>query len=183
VAVALLLVAGVVTAAGLVHDDGSPETPVEEPRVVAAGGATGDDGLPHIDPGSTDPAVAHLDPRLRAAVRRAAAAARTEGRTDFWVTSGWRSAATQQELLDDAVAKHGSEAEARKWVATPGTSEHVAGDAVDIGPTSAALWMDANAARFGLCRVYANEVWHYELRPAGRTTCPSLVQDAAHRVR
>lgn len=66
-------------------------------------------------------------------------------------------------------------------VATPSTSEHVTGDAVDVGPTEAAYWMDRYSERFGLCRTYANEVWHYELR-AGRA-CPEMVSDASARQR
>lgn len=55
------------------------------------------------------------------------------------------------------------------------------GDAVDVGPTEAAYWMDRYSERFGLCRTYANEVWHYELR-AGRA-CPEMVSDASARQR
>ncbi|NEE37191.1 M15 family metallopeptidase, partial [Streptomyces sp. SID7982] len=79
------------------------------------------------------PAVANLDPELLDALRRAAQDATDDG-VAFTVNSGWRSPAYQEELLREAVAQHGSEAEAARWVATATTSPHVSGDAVDIGP-------------------------------------------------
>src|SRR4029450_12667188 len=78
------------------------------------------------------PAVAKLDPALLAALRRAAADAATDG-VVLYVNSGWRAPAYQEKLLDAAVAEYGSREEAARWVATPTTSAHVAGDAVDIG--------------------------------------------------
>jgi hypothetical protein len=64
-------------------------------------------------------------------------------------------------------------------VATPKTSAHVSGDAIDIGPTDAASWLAQHGAGYGLCRVYANEAWHYELRPDAATQgCPPLYADA-----
>ena len=50
-------------------------------------------------------------------------------------------------------------------MATPDTSAHVSGDAVDIGPSAAAAWLSEHGAAYGLCRIYGNEPWHYELRP------------------
>ena len=47
-------------------------------------------------------------------------------------------------------------------MATPNTSAHVSGDAVDIGPSAAAAWLSAHGAAYGLCRIYGNEPWHYE---------------------
>lgn len=125
------------------------------------------------------PAVTRLDPQLRRAIRSAARAAAREG-VAMHLTSGWRSKRYQQFLYDDAVRRDGAE-EAARLVATPSTSEHVTGDAVDVGPTEAAYWMDRYSERFGLCRTYANEVWHYELR-AGRA-CPEMVSDASARQR
>jgi D-alanyl-D-alanine carboxypeptidase len=77
--------------------------------------------------------------------------------------------------------KYGSEAEAARWVATPKTSAHVSGDAVDIGPSDAAAWLSAHGAEYGLCQIYDNEPWHYELRPAAVDHgCPAMYADAAH---
>jgi LAS superfamily LD-carboxypeptidase LdcB len=97
------------------------------------------------------------------------------------VDSGWRSPEYQEHLLQEAVSKYGSEAEAARWVATPDTSAHVSGEAVDIGPPAAAAWLSAHGAGFGLCRVYGNEPWHYELRPeAVARGCPATYADPTH---
>lgn len=126
------------------------------------------------------PAVANLEPRLRKAIRAAARAAGRQG-VELYLTSGWRSQRYQQSLYDDAVRRDGP-AEARRLVAMPAaSSEHVTGNAVDVGPTDAAYWLSRHGERFGLCRIYANEVWHYELESSGR--CPDLLADASERVR
>ena len=126
------------------------------------------------------PAVAGLDQALLHALRRAAADAAANG-IQLAVDSGWRSPAYQQRLLDEAVWKYGSEAEAARWVATPDTSAHVSGDAVDIGPSHATAWLSEHGAAYGLCQIYANEPWHYELRTeAGDRGCPPMYADAAH---
>jgi D-alanyl-D-alanine carboxypeptidase len=123
------------------------------------------------------PAVGRLDPALLRALRRAATEARGNG-VEVYVNSGWRSRAYQQELLDEAVAKYGSRAEAARWVATPTTSPHVSGDAVDVGGTGAATWLSEHGAAHGLCQIYRNEPWHFELRPeAVDHGCPSMYAD------
>lgn len=123
------------------------------------------------------PAVALLDPGLRAALREATAAAAVDG-VGLEVNSGWRSPAYQDHLLREAIAEHGSAEEAARWVATAETSAHVAGDAVDVGPPDAARWLDAHGAAHGLCRVYDNEPWHFELRPqAIDLGCPPRYAD------
>lgn len=126
------------------------------------------------------PAVENLDDELRDALRQAAADAAEEG-IEVRVTSGWRSASHQQELLEQAVAEHGSEAEAARWVLTPDTSPHVTGDAVDIGGAEARAWLARFGAGYGLCQVYGNEPWHFELRPeAVEDGCPPPYADPTH---
>jgi hypothetical protein len=126
------------------------------------------------------PGVANLDPALLDAVRRAATDARMRGIT-FHVNSGWRSPAYQEHLLRDAVTKYGSEAEAARWVATPETSPHVAGRAIDLGRSDATGWLSRHGARYGLCQIYDNEPWHYELRPEAITGgCPPRYADPTH---
>lgn len=121
--------------------------------------------------------VANLDPDLLAALRLAATAAADAG-VEFHVESGWRSRAYQQRLRREAVSKYGSEEEAARWVATADTSAHVSGDAVDIGPAAAAAWLSEHGARYGLCRIYGNEPWHYELRlEAVDHGCPPVYAD------
>ena len=126
------------------------------------------------------PGVAKLDRDLLGAVRRAATDAADDG-VEFVVDSGWRSPAYQEELLREAVSKYGSEEEAARWVATPNTSAHVSGDAVDIGPSGAAAWLSEHGAAYGLCQIYGNEAWHFELRPeAVDQGCPPTYADPTH---
>ena len=78
----------------------------------------------------------------------------------------------------DAVAEYGSEEEAARWVATPENSEHVSGDAIDLGPLTAQDWLAQHGDEFGLCQIYANERWHFELRPAAVANgCPLMYDD------
>jgi D-alanyl-D-alanine carboxypeptidase len=123
------------------------------------------------------PGVANLDPALLAALRRAATDAADDG-VRLVVNSGWRSRAYEDQLRRDAIAKYWSEAEAARWVATGTTSRHVSGDAVDIGPAHATQWLSAHGAAYGLCRIYGNEPWHYELRrQAIDHGCPPMYAD------
>jgi len=154
--------------------------------VGGGGGATGDapgeedgrigDRVVTID--DDVPAVTRLDPDLRAAVREATRAAEADG-VEVRLTSGWRSERYQQSLLDEAIATYGSREEAGRWVATPEASAHVTGDAVDVGPTDAAYWFSRYGAEFGLCQVFGNEIWHYELRDTSDGTCPPMLSDGA----
>jgi zinc D-Ala-D-Ala carboxypeptidase len=126
------------------------------------------------------PAVANLDPALLSALRKAATDARGDG-VEFYINSGWRSPAFQEQLLDEAVSEYGSRAEAARWVASPSTSPHVAGDAVDIGHSDATTWLSEHGAEYGLCQIYRNEPWHYELRPeAVDHGCPTMYTDPTH---
>ena len=123
------------------------------------------------------PGVANLDPALLGALRQAATDAADDG-IEFSVNSGWRSPAYQDQLRREAVLQYGSEAEAARWVATADTSAHVSGDAVDIGPSEAAAWLSEHGAGYGLCQIYRNEPWHYELRPeAVDHGCPRMYAD------
>jgi zinc D-Ala-D-Ala carboxypeptidase len=126
------------------------------------------------------PAVANLDPDLLEALRRAATDAAYHG-VELFVDSGWRSPEYQEQLLREAVSEYGSEEEAARWVATAETSAHVSGDAVDIGPSDAAAWLSEHGAEYGLCQIYRNEPWHYELRAeAIDRGCPPMYADPTH---
>jgi LAS superfamily LD-carboxypeptidase LdcB len=126
------------------------------------------------------PAVSRLDPQLLSALRRAGADAESDG-VELLVNSGWRSRAYQEHLLEEAISTYGSRAEAARWVATPSTSPHVSGGAVDIGHSEAAEWLAEHGAAYGLCRIYGNEPWHYELRPeAVDDGCPRMYDDPTH---
>lgn len=97
------------------------------------------------------------------------------------VISGYRTQEVQQSLYDDEVNKNKSKgcseeearAEAGKWVAVPGTSEHQLGLAVDIeGATyDVFIWLQENSYKYGFIFRYpgsksditgtVEEVWHY----------------------
>ncbi|WP_223624259.1 M15 family metallopeptidase [Microbacterium sp. EST19A] len=122
-------------------------------------------------------AIGNLDPALLDALQRAANDAAADG-LEFRVNSGWRSAALQERMLQDAISQYGSEAEAARWVATPQTSAHVSGKAVDLGPLPTLDWLAQHGSDYGLCQTYANESWHYELRPDAVTDgCPEQYAD------
>jgi hypothetical protein len=126
------------------------------------------------------PGVTKLDASLLAALREAASIASDDGVT-FSVESGWRSPAYQEQLLQEAIAKYGSREEAARWVASPTTSAHVRGAAVDIAGSDATAWLARHGARYGLCRTYDNEPWHYEFRPrAVERGCPRPYADPTH---
>ena len=126
------------------------------------------------------PGVANLDQALLGALRQAATDAAENG-VEFFVDSGWRSPEYQEQLLREAISEYGSEAEAARWVATAETSAHVSGDAVDIGPSDATAWLSEHGAEYGLCQIYNNEPWHYELRPeAIDHGCPPMYADPTH---
>ncbi|MFD0690107.1 M15 family metallopeptidase [Actinomadura fibrosa] len=157
----------------------SSKTP-RAPRRGALGEADGvvPDGVTVFD--DTTAAVTRLNPKLLTSLRRAASDAADDGVT-FYVNSGWRSPEYQERLLRDAIAKYGSEHEAARWVATPATSPHVSGNAVDIGHSDASAWLSRNGARYGLCQIYRNEPWHYELRAdAADRGCPPMYADPTH---
>ncbi|UNK70632.1 D-alanyl-D-alanine carboxypeptidase family protein [Microbacterium sp. H1-D42] len=146
---------------------------------------TGADGVirdgEQVNAWSDVPAVTNLEPALLDALRRAADDAAADG-VEIRLNSGWRTPAYQNLLLQDATAEHGTAEEAARWVATPEESEHVSGEAVDIGPWRAAEWLADHGAAHGLCQVYANEAWHFELRPdAVDVGCPRMYADASER--
>lgn len=156
----------------------TPEQDAAAPRPFVPDAANG--YLPHPVSVEDDdlPAIAALDPALRSALGEAAAVAAKEG-VEFHVTMGWRSREYQRWLLDDAIRTYGSAEVARQFVATPDESHHVTGDAVDIGNFEAQLWLEERGWHWGLCRIFANEPWHFELSTAPSGECPAMRADAA----
>ena len=129
------------------------------------------EGPPSLSPDGID---ADLAARFTAAQEAAAA----DGVT-LTITSGRRSAQEQQRLVDAAITKYGSIQEAHRWVLPPESSAHVQGLALDVGPTAGALWLGEHGLEYGLCRTYANEVWHFEKLPDGLTECPPMHPDSS----
>lgn len=91
-------------------------------------------------------------------------------RRTLGIVSAYRSPERQSELFSAAVAKYGSEAAARKWVAPPGRSKHNHGDAVDLGfgpkgtpeYQAAVKYAHDNAQKYGLSFPMGHEPWHVE---------------------
>ncbi len=127
---------------------------------------------------ATNPVIAWLDPALLAAIQKAARAAEADG-VGVQITSGWRTKGFQQRLFDDAVRTYGNVGAAQQFVASPDASKHVVGKAVDVGPVDADNWLMRNGSRFGLCQIYANEIWHFELVADENGGCPPLRPNAA----
>lgn len=189
-----LVILGVAIAALVVprsHEASAPSSSAAEVGQSTSRQAAPDEGDGVLDEGDGDipdgvavsvfdeeiPAVGKLDPDLLDALRRAATDAEADG-IGLRVESGWRSPEYQQRLSQDAVAEYGSQEEAARWVATAETSAHVSGEAVDIGPSDAAAWLSEHGSAYGLCRIYGNEPWHYELRPdAVDDGCPPMYAD------
>jgi zinc D-Ala-D-Ala carboxypeptidase len=153
-----------------------PTIALDPPADPGDGSLPAGDALTPFD--VQDPAVGRLDPALLSAVQNAATAAAAQGIT-MTITSGWRSPEFQQQLLNDAVQTYGSLAAARQYVQTPEQSKHVIGQAIDVGGAGADQWLIANGTRFGLCQIYANELWHFELATDASGNCPALLPNAA----
>ncbi|TDW70524.1 M15 family metallopeptidase [Kribbella pratensis] len=121
--------------------------------------------------GVREESINGLSPKLKARLKKAMAAARADGIT-ISITSARRSATKQQRLLNAAIKKYGSYKLATRWVLPPKYSAHVQGKAVDIGPAAAMTWLNKNGWRYGVCRRYDNEPWHFEALTAPGTKCP-----------
>ena len=177
-----------VAACGTAHAEPEPEPPPaptdNDPSLDIGSSATDTvggwlpDGVTLSPFDDTNPIVLWLDPALRKAIQDAAHKAATEG-VDIQINSGWRSKGFQQRLFDDAVRMYRSADIAREFVASPETSMHVEGRAVDIAPVEADRWLIANGAQFGLCQIFANEIWHFELAVDDQGRCPPLLPNAA----
>ena len=176
--------AGVLRSASPSRSSSRPSSPSTTAGLSESRGALGeaDGAVPHGTTVFDDeiPGVANLAPALLGALRRAATDAAADG-VVFFVDSGWRSPEYQEHLLHEAVSEYGSEREAARWVATPSTSAHVSGDAVDIGRSDATAWLTEHGAEYGLCQIYGNEPWHYELRPEAVVHgCRPMYADPTH---
>ena len=121
-----------------------------------------------------------LVPQFKARYEAAKAAAKKKGHT-LAITSGYRSLERQEMLYQRAIKRHGSAEAASKWVLPPEKSNHPWGIAIDInygvGGTKgkkAAAWLEKNGYKYGLCRRYENEWWHFEPLVAPGQACPVM---------
>lgn len=164
------ILAGTV-AAVLVSAIGAATTPADAAPPAAA---------QHVLGVRLAPGTAGLTPQLAVAYTLAYREARGAG-VDMSVNSGRRSRAEQDRLWRQGILDYGSAAAARRWVLPPGESTHVTGEAIDVGPRGGAAWLQVNGIRWGLCRTFDNEWWHFELVAVPGTRCPARVPDASRR--
>ncbi len=95
-----------------------------------------------------------VDPTANAALKKMFAAAKSDG-LNLFVKSGFRSYATQKRIYNNYVSRDGV-AEADRYSARPGHSEHQTGLAFDINKidssfegTPEAIWLAANCHKYG----------------------------------
>ncbi|GAB0107144.1 M15 family metallopeptidase [Nocardia sp. JMUB6875] len=181
------LVGGSLTAVAAAHpaaQDLSTETTVNTEGIRAADSDPAARPLPaaHSIPVATAIAAGTdgLDPRLSSAYNAAAAEAYANG-VSLWITSGYRTPAEQESLWEDGLQTYGSPEAARRWVLPPNESTHVTGQAIDVGPREGAQWLEDNGSHWGLCRMYDNEWWHFELATYPDGPCPARLPDASQR--
>lgn len=122
--------------------------------------------------GSRPDAISGLDDNFEIGLANMINGAPADIKSGLTVFSGYRSVERQEELWADALKKYGSVAEARKWVAPPGNSNHNHGKAADLmwngkrldqAPDHVKRWVHENAAQFGLHFPLGNEPWHVEI--------------------
>ncbi len=121
-----------------------------------------------------------LNQFLKVRFLAAQAAAKREGYT-LAITSGFRSYEYQASLFRAAVKKYGTETLASRWVLPPDISHHPLGLAIDVNYPNdhfSTLWLEENGFKYGLCRAYDNEWWHFEGLSAPGQLCPALISDA-----
>lgn len=123
-----------------------------------------------------------LDPVLAGAYSLAERQAHEQG-VPLWIVSGHRTRDEQEQLWQQGIATYGSPEAARQWVLPPDESTHVTGKAIDVGPREGAQWLEDNGNRWGLCRTFDNEYWHFEIRTVPGGTCPPRWPDAGMRPR
>lgn len=88
------------------------------------------------------------------------------------LNDGKRSRAQQLAIYDEYVRDYGTQT-ADELVLTPDKSAHVAGYAVDVQPAQGYQWLQQSDGKYGFCRTYDNEAWHFEYAKAYITDgCP-----------
>lgn len=120
-----------------------------------------------------------LAPQTHAAYVRMVAAAKAEGLTIVW-RFGYRSYATQEQLLAVGVETHGSHEEASRWTAQPGQSEHQTGLAVDVAAPGARGMAFAETAEFAWLRAHAHEYGFILRYPEGKEHITGIAYEPWH---
>lgn len=146
----------------------SPVLALGECDSAPAGGSGGSASLGSS--GVSGDAISGLDSDFRSRLSQMMADANAQMGGNMSIYSGYRSPERQAELYAEALEKYGSEAEARRWVAPPGRSNHGRGLAVDMAWNGKTIhygsaisdWLSSNLAKYGLTRPLSNEGWHIE---------------------
>ena len=136
-----------------------------------------------VGPVYAKPGATSINPELQKRFNEAKAAAELEG-INLYIQSGYRSIELQTQLFKNAIDKYGSADEASKWVSPPSVSRHPQGIAIDVNYPAdpvGAKWLEVNGFKFGLCRVFENEWWHFEPNIAPGQTCPPRYLNAMDR--
>ncbi|MDD6095029.1 MAG: D-alanyl-D-alanine carboxypeptidase family protein [Clostridia bacterium] len=103
-----------------------------------------------------------VDPTAQSALNQMISAAKSEG-ISLWIASGFRSYDRQKTLYNNYVARDGK-AEADRYSARPGHSEHQTGLAFDLnsleqsfGETPEGKWIAANCWKYGFILRYPKD--------------------------
>lgn len=120
----------------------------------------------HLNVDKNDEHITGLSGSFKQRLAAMISTAPEEVQKDLKILSGNRSVERQRQLFRAAVAKYGSEAAARKWVAPPGRSNHNHGSAIDFDnrnmKSTTVAWLHENAGQFGLYFPMGHEPWHIE---------------------
>jgi LAS superfamily LD-carboxypeptidase LdcB len=151
---------------------GAPSTKKSSSSSASASASTSTSaGPPRNDVDAPkDPSA--LKPAAYAAWKQIKTAMAAQGIT-LNLNSGKRGWAHQQELWENEIAKTGSEQAAMHLVLPPQKSMHVQGYAVDIYPEAAQVWLQSKGSKYGWCRLYDNEAWHFEYNADYKSGCPA----------
>lgn len=141
--------------------------------------------IDRLEPGHASEHITGMNPELQTNLTAFFQAAPPEIAEGLGILSGYRSEERQRQLYEEKIrqvrAQHPnwSEsrviAEARRWVAPPGSSQHNHGNAADLTWNGASLsqapgwvvtWLHQNAPDYGLVFPLSNENWHIELEGA-----------------
>lgn len=98
-------------------------------------------------------------------------------------STAYRSLSFQRYLFQQEIKETGSRKKAMKEVLPPKVSMHPWGLAIDVmrftqTDRKRAKWLQKNGYKWGLCRRYDNEFWHFEPRTTPGSPCPPRQPDA-----
>lgn len=147
-----------------------PDVPAADPDAAGPEGGT----KCASDPSYFDEKPTGLEENLVKAWRAVEKAANKDG-VVVCLNDGKRSRAQQQATFDEYVTQYGEEV-AKQYVLPPDKSSHVTGNAIDVQPAAAFNWLRKTDGAFGLCRIYENELWHFEFQKSyAADGCPALL--------